>query len=292
MNKKNKRCELQITCFAICMLAGLLFSSCNSIKDTFGQHTFRQYTDTIATLNRITKIRSISNTLFDTGTFTGKENSILKYRLLKPIPGNSPSKKYPLVIVFHGSGAIGNDNTSQLGVLSKLFAMPDIRSKYSCYVLAPQFSSRSSNYVPDSTRHVLTSKPQACLLAALDLIDSLKSIFPIDENRIYAVGFSMGGSSVINALSVRPELFAAGISISGIPQFDKIQNLKQIPIWLIHGNTDTENPIASDELFYKELQSSYRIRFWIFDHTEHLNIFSPLILGEQLPQWLFAQTKN
>jgi predicted peptidase len=177
-----------------------------------------------------------------------------------------------------------------LGMLQKLFASPDIQDKYPAFVLAPQFPTRSSDYVMDTNRNLLYSTPRLCLNSVLQLIDSLKSSINVDSKRIYVVGFSMGGSTVINSLSVRPELFAAGISISGIPQFDKMQELKSIPIWSIHGIDDTENPIKSDEQFYKE--KSNNIRFWKLKETTHDNVFTTMILGDTLPKWLFKQLKK
>ncbi len=38
-------------------------------------------------------------------------------------------KRYPLIIVLHGSGAIGNDNSSQLGALAMSWSAPAIRKR-------------------------------------------------------------------------------------------------------------------------------------------------------------------
>ncbi|MXV53079.1 prolyl oligopeptidase family serine peptidase [Pedobacter sp. HMF7647] len=269
-----------------------LLTSCSTNKNQFGQ-TFINYTaDTTISKQEVLKIRSLDNDLFDSSTFTGNEKIEIKYRLYKPKKEQLTStEKYPLVVVYHGSGRpIGTDNKSQLGLLQKLFASPDIQKKYPAYVLAPQFPTRSSDYVMDTSRNVLSSIARPSLNSVLQLIDSLKSNLNIDTERIYVVGFSMGGSTVINSLSARPELFAAGISISGIPQFDKINELAAIPIWLIHGIDDTENPINSDEQFYKEMSSN--VRFWKLKATTHDNIFTTQLLGETLPNWLFKQRKK
>jgi len=132
--------------------------------------------------------------------------------------------------------------------------------------------------------------PRPALNSVLQLIDSLKSSLNIDSTRIYVVGFSMGASTVINSLSARPDLFAAGVSIAGIPQFDKIPELSDIPIWLIHGLDDTENPSDSDEQFYRERPN--QTLFWKLKETDHGTIFTTLLLGETLPSWLFAQRKK
>jgi predicted peptidase len=211
--------------------------------------------------------------------------------LLKP-KQNSGSGKHPLVVVLQGSGAIGSDNESQLGLLPKLWALPNIQKKFPAYVLVPQFASRSSNYVLDSNRDLLVSQPQLVLEFVLDLIDSLKNTLNIDRQRTYAVGYSMRVSTVINALSLRPDLFASGVSISGIPQFDQTEVLSNIPIWLIHGNKDAENPFKSDEQFFKEISFYKNIRFWEMDGSEHNDIFSTIILGENIPKWLFSKKKS
>lgn len=274
--------------FLAFFISAIIFSSCSTTKKQFGQNIIENNTDTTLSKQAVSKIRNVDNNIFDTATFVGNEQIDIKYGLFTP--KQKKNEKYPLVIVYHGSGAIGTDNKSQLGVLQKLFASPGIQNTYPAYVLAPQFPTRSSDYAIDSIRKLHYSTPRPCLNSVLQLIDSLKSNLNVDSKRIYVVGFSMGGSTVINSLSARPELFAAGISIAGIPQFDKIQELKTIPIWLIHGIEDTENPINSDEQFYIEMGKN--IRFWKLQGTTHNNVFTTTILGETLPKWLFEQRKK
>ncbi len=270
----------------------LMITSCTTTRSQFGQVIIAETTDTLSAKQEISKIRALSNDIFDSASFTGKDQVEIRYRLFKPREEQYASERLPLVIVFHSSGRpVGTDNSSQLGLVQKLFASPGIQEKYPAFILAPQFPTRSSDYISDSSRHLLTSRSRTCLDAVIQLTDSLRQHLNIDNDRIYLVGYSMGGSTVINALSARPELFAAGISISGIPEFDKIQTLATIPIWLIHGIDDTENPIASDEQFYKELKSN-RIRFWKLNGTTHDNVFSTRLLGDALPKWLFSQHKR
>ncbi len=285
----------QIALFIFLNSLLILMQSCNTQQspDT-GFTKLKNPTDTIVSKAAIANIRAIQNELFDSLRFVGKDSIAINYRLLQPPGSNDPSRKFPLVLVFHGSGAIGNDNKSQLGVLAKLWASPAIQKEFPAFVVVPQFPGRSSNYIHDSSRGVLKSVPQPCLYPALALIDSLKNVLNIDENRIYAIGFSMGASTVLNALSLRPTLFAAGISIAGIPQFDSISNLSGIPIWLVHGNKDTENTIQSDALFFREItaMNKNKTRFWELEAVGHDNVFSELLLGRNIPSWLFTKSKH
>ncbi|WP_426325629.1 alpha/beta hydrolase-fold protein [Pedobacter sp. R-06] len=272
---------------SVVLLCGIL--SCNKSIHTFGKTKIEKSIDSIYLKQRIAEIKGLNIDIFTKGSFKGTADTSIVYRLLKP---KSTNRKLPLVIVFHGSNAVGNDNTSQLGILAKLFATDEIQAKYPTFVLAPQFPSRSSNYVLDHSRNVLTSAPQSCLTTALQLIDSLKNTLNVDEKRIYLIGFSMGASSVINALALKPAIFAAGISISGIPQFNQVNRLANIPIWLIHGNIDAENPFNSDKQFFEEVSYKNKTRFWEFDNLAHNDIFAPVILTDELPKWLFKNKRK
>jgi predicted peptidase len=273
--------------FAVFLLCGIL--SCSKRISTFGKTKIDKSADSLYLKQRIAQIKGLNIGVFTKASFKGTADTAIAYRLLKP---NHTKNKLPLVIVFHGSNAVGTDNTSQLGILAKLFATDEIQAKYPAFILAPQFPSRSSNYVLDRSRNVLTSVPQSCLTTALQLIDSLKNTLNIDEKRIYLIGFSMGASSVINALALKPDVFAAGISISGIPQFNQVNRLANIPIWLIHGNIDTENPFNSDKEFFEEVSYQNKTRFWEFDNLAHNDIFSTAILTDELPKWLFKNKRK
>ncbi len=87
-------------------------------------------------------------------------------------------------MVFHGSGAIGTNNTSQMGILSKMCLLSENREKYPVYFLSPQFPVRSSNYDLDETRNVKVSESNEHLDLVLKLIDSLIIKNNVDQHRI------------------------------------------------------------------------------------------------------------
>jgi predicted peptidase len=55
-------------------------------------------------------------------------------------------RAYPLIVIFHGFGAIGTDNVSQIGPVAKCSATPEMRERYPAFVLVPQFAARSAVY--------------------------------------------------------------------------------------------------------------------------------------------------
>ena len=151
-----------------------------------------------------------------------------------------------------------------MGVLAKMWLLPENREKYPVYVLSPQFPQRSSNYHLDKDRNVLVSQSSEYLDLVLNSLDSFIEKENIDKSRIYVMGFSMGGSTTSNAISNRPNLFAAAINISGVSQFDKINTLQNMPIWMVHGSLDTENSPKSNMKFFEELKVSGNVFFWEF----------------------------
>ncbi|PSK89768.1 hypothetical protein [Taibaiella chishuiensis] len=243
--------------------------------------------DSVAAEAKKKTILALSNDLFDAGTFRGNLETNINYRLLPP-PGGKPGK-YPLIVIFHNSGRIGTDNTAQLDVLVKYWAQPAIRSRYPAYVLAVQFPLRSSNYTTLSG-DLMTSVAASCLQGALQLTDSLVKVLPVDNRRIYALGFSMGASTANNAMMARPGLFAAGVCISGIPAQESVAPLQQTPVWLVHGNKDTENPIPADKAWYRNRQAQHSAPtlFWEIEGLGH-KIYAPLYTTEAIPEWLWQQ---
>jgi predicted peptidase len=230
---------------------------------------------------------------FTADAFSGSNGTRLAYRLLAP---ESPAagRRYPLVLVLHGSGAIGTDNQAQLGPFARSWTSPGMRRRFPAYVLVPQFPARSAVYETSRVDALPASHPQPSLETALELVDKLLGGYPIDRGRVYAIGFSMGGSAAWNALTLRPELFAAAVPIAGVPPpRDKASRIKRIPILIVHGTRDTENPIDPDRAIYAALRSAgaRRVRFREYEGFDH-NIPPDMILGTWWREWLFAQQRS
>ena len=280
----------KVTKFSVFIFLIISIVSCVCRETRFGTRTeIYDKADSLKSLARIKEIKSLNYSDFKPGKFKDEKNAV-NFRLLKPKNINK-SKKYPLVLVFHGSGAVGNNNTSQMGILSRMWLLPENRDNYPAYILSPQFPVRSSNYRLDETRNVKVSESNEYLDLVLKSIDSLVVNENIDPNRIYVLGFSMGGATTSNAISRRPDLFAAAINISGISQFDKINRLTKMPIWIVHGSLDTDNFPQSNFTFYDELKSKGKVFLWEYKNKYHNNILSAELV-DTIPKWLFKQTKN
>lgn len=217
-------------------------------------------------------------------------NTAIPFRYLSPGDLHN-DQKYPLVITLHNSSRIGTDNEAQLEPLARIWIQEDIYKSFHCFVIAPQFSRRSSNYEINADS-LLVSTPSDDALELLALIDQFVKEHPqIDQDRIYLVGYSMGASTAQNLMSRASRKFAALVSIAAVPDLSDLPALKKKPVWLIHGEKDTENPYAGTVALFKKLQGNKKLVFTSLPNLDHNDIVIPFLLTKQIPQWLFEQRK-
>ena len=228
---------------------------------------------------------------FLAGSFTAPDGTVLRYRLLVPVP-MQPGRRYPLVVQFHGSGGIGTDNERQVENVAKAWALPMVRTRHPAFVLVPQFSERSANYDDPHRPHAAQPGPQ--LDAALALINMIAVSQPVDHDRIYATGFSMGGSTTWLSVLARPGLFAAAMPMSAIaPPRNRASELKQMPLLVLHGDADTENPIDSDRDMVEAIgaMGGHRVHMRVYSGLPHRPP-ADLVPGDWWRDWLFSQHRS
>ncbi len=176
--------------------------------------------------------------LFEYKQYISKNDTLL-YRQLSP--DYNTSRRYPLVIFLHGSGESGTDNEAHLkwGVMN--FADDKTMMMYPAYVIAPQCpgNDRWDHYTKDKDGQLHhRPEPTKSMSLLLALISELKSTLPIDSNRIYITGLSMGASGTYDALTRQPGLFAAAVPVCGGGDTAKAPLFDHVPIWIFHGAED------------------------------------------------------
>lgn len=155
------------------------------------------------------------------------DKDVLKYRFHEP-KGND-GKRYPLVLYLHGADAAGDDNALQLSMhdIGTFLVREDIKRRYPCYILAPQYGLMKHWAMPDIKAMVL------------DLVDETVSDHPdIDRQRIYIYGYSAGGVGTLRFIKERPDFFAAALSICGATGGWDLDNLLRTPLYLVHAADD------------------------------------------------------
>ena len=228
---------------------------------------------------------------FSYNAYTNTNGDTLKYRQL--FPDNDPSQKYPLVIFLHGSGERGNDNEAQLKWGITNFATDDMMSKHPAFVIAPQcpLNMSWSNFVKEGSGtnmllQQVPTKPMALLIA---LISQLKKTLPVDTNRIYITGLSMGGFGTLDIIQRYPHLFAAAVPVCGGGDASKAASIAHIPIWLFHGANDPSvNPQYTLDMVNALTKAGSHVGFTQYPQVGHfswLAAYSDALMIE----WLFKQ---
>ena len=239
------------------------------------------------------RVAHVGADAFIAGVFHDADGTILPYRLLPPLQV-VPGERYPLVVHFHNSAAIGDDNRLQIerDVSARAWALHEVRARHPAFVLAPQFPQRSADYDDPQSPRVAIAAP--VLETALALVDAIAAEHPVDPRRIHATGFSMGASTAWLAAVAQPERFAGIVAMGGVaPDRARAATLVELPILVMHGDADAENPIRSDLEMVAAIRAAggRRVRLRQYASLGHQPP-GDLIPGDAWRDWLFEQHRD
>lgn len=236
---------------------------------------------------------------FDAGTasFNGLT---LPYRYF--VPQSTEGETYPLIVFLHGGGECGEDNEAQL--LAYDGAIVWVREQLQgtgekCFVLAMQ--------CPQETGY---GWAQRHLLVCGAAMEALIERYPIDEDRIYLTGMSMGGGGCYRFTAMFPELFAAVAPIcpaftdahfQPIPEaVEEVADVfAALPVWMFHAEDDPVIPVQVSRLMNEALEKRGRKAGQDFFYTEYPaecghghGSWDPAFGWPVFRDWLFGQTRN
>ncbi len=235
--------------------------------------------------------------LFDASVFRSSSGDRLPYRLLKPSANSSSDSagpNYPLVVFLHGAGERGDDNQVQLLHGVREFATDAVRQRYPAFVVAPQ-CPQDQQWVDtpwSAPSHRMAAEPTPAMSWTFELIEHLAERFPIDGNRIYLTGMSMGGFGVWEALARRPARFAAGVIVCGGADLATASTIAHVPVWVFHGERDTDVlPQRSREMVHALQLAGGTPRYTEYVDVGH-HSWLQTFRDPNMVAWLFAQRLN
>jgi predicted peptidase len=164
-------------------------------------------------------------------------------------------------LTFHGVGESGTDNIAHVrkNRVAEIWAEDSTQKKQKCFVVSPQCPTNDKWVnVPAWTNVYYNTEtlPQSKSLGlALAIVDSLIKEFPIDTNRLYITGLSMGGFGTWDVLARHPGKFAAAIPVCGGSDTSKSSLIKNTPTWTFHGAVDGTVPPAATRSMMTRLQA-------------------------------------
>ncbi len=186
------------------------------------------------------------------------------------------SKKYPLVFFLHGAGERGDD----LDVAMTHGYMKYVREEgreYPFIFVAPQcpFDKYWGCYTES-------------LLAFLDFIcDTL----PVDKDRIYLTGLSMGGTGTWMLSMASPDKFAAIAPICGSGIYWNADCIKHLPIYIFHGDCDDIVPISESINMLTSINKRGGNAKMKICHSVGHNSWNCAYGEDELLNWLLQQHK-
>ena len=120
------------------------------------------------------------------------------------------------------------------------------------------------------------------------LKDLIKKLPIVDPDRVYVIGYSMGGFGTFHFLKEEPRLFAAGVPIAG--GSSNVSKLRSMPIWAFHGDEDKIVPVESTRKCAEELKRSKVFKYTEIEGGGH-GIVGQVLNDEKVHEWLFAQKR-
>ena len=182
-------------------------------------------------------------------------DSQLPCRIMTPVAIEN-GVKYPVVLSLHGAGGKGVDNKKQLKGWNKQLAQNAVRTKFPCYVVAPQADQLWNKGHYEEVKKIISRLPQ------------------IDKSRIYILGHSMGGHGTYIFLQFERDYFAAGAPSAGTglrttTEFINSNKIQHYPIWAFHGDKDSVCPFSKQQKVFdevKRLHGNLKLTIWIGDN--------------------------
>jgi lysophospholipase L1-like esterase len=166
----------------------------------------------------------------EVGIFISKlSNRKIPYYLYLPDSYYSDqSTKFPIVLFLHGKGEKGKD----LNLLKNQGLPKNIQNgtNYPFALIAPQLSEEETEWYQDEL---------------IELLSKISTQYPIDINRIYGTGLSLGGNGIWKLGIKYPEVFAALLPISAWGDISEICKLHSTEVWAFHGLKDSLVQVSS-----------------------------------------------
>jgi len=169
------------------------------------------------------------------------DNSDQPYALYLPRPLDR-ARKYPLVIGLHEEesnhvvclkhifGVVARYGETGLMAMTTFPPLRDVD-----YIVACPFARGTMGYQGISEQDVY------------DVLADVKGRYPVDEDRVYLTGSSMGGGGALWMALTRPDIWAAvaPLCAAGIPGSEDLAgNALNFPVRLFHGELD---PVVAAE---------------------------------------------
>ena len=227
-------------------------------------------------------------------------NSIeLPYQIYLP-ENIDTSKEYPVLLFMHGLGSVGTNGEHITQTVAQYVKNITASEKYKneVIIIAPQHPKGQKwvevDYKPGTYEFAKTPISK-WLAAAKELLDDQMKVLPIDENRVYGYGNSMGAFATIYMAMTYPDLYAAIVPVAGGCDPTQAALIKDVPIWLFHGDADTTVNIVGSQTLHDNLvgMGAKEAKITVYKGVGHATqgCFVTAANTQGLLDWMFSHSK-
>ncbi len=194
--------------------------------------------------------------------------STLQHRLMMPETG-APGP-HPTLVLLHGRGADEDDLIGLTQHLDQRLLVLSVRAPFAFEFGGFTWYDAGVDGTPDPVRFAESRERLSTFL------DDMLQSYPVDRERLFVLGFSMGAAMALVAALERPELFH-GVSINSgyLPERTNVKYrwdaLSTLDILLAHG---TQDPVVPVEL-------ARRARALLSDHVPKLQ-YKEYFMGHEI----------
>ena len=234
--------------------------------------------------------------LMEKHAFVGAPGQALPYRLARPVEAAAkPGARFPLVIVLHGAGERGTDNEKHLRSIVPTYLSAENRARFPCFLLAPQcpLDAKWTGVLWQEDPHApQTPAPTYPTRLLIALIEKLAGELPVDRNRIYVTGISMGGSGAWDLVTRRPGLFGGAVILCGGADEAVGHRAAAVPIWCFQGaKDDIVRPSLSRNMIAAIARAGGTPRYTELPEAGH-TIADEVYRDPAVVAWMFAQRRS
>ncbi|MEA5506339.1 prolyl oligopeptidase family serine peptidase [Halotia wernerae UHCC 0503] len=124
------------------------------------------------------------------------------------------------------------------------------------------------------------------------LLDQAIASYPIDCDRVYLTGLSMGGFGTWRWAAAEPQSFAAIAPICGGDNPLTAKNLKNLPVWAFHGARDHVVPLRESENMVFALQAcGGNVKFTVYPKADH-DSWTQTYNNPELYEWFLQHRRQ
>jgi predicted peptidase len=195
----------------------------------------------------------------------------LPYLLFLPADYDEEPEPWPLMVFLHGAGERGNDlnRVKKYGPPMIVEEAPDFP-----FVLVSPQCPAGQHWDP---RRLMA------------LVDDLVARYRIDRRRIVLTGASLGAFGAWATAAANPDRFAALVPVCGWGNPALAPRLRDVPVWMFHGEEDRVVPISGSlEMLDAILSAGGDARFTSYPGIGH-DAWTEAYATPELYAWLLER---